>query len=158
MLEEYGVEIPEEIKQHQEIMESLTEEQRKTVRAKVREMRKNGSSREEIHRAVEEMIAEFDNQQSNQYQIDGSIADNANKMLSVSNFPNPFNPETTIHYELKKSANVKVNIYNYQGQLIREMENKYQDAGSYNLSWDGIYFLRIDAGGETFSHRLILTK
>ena len=169
MLESYGVEIPEEYKQRQLIMESLNDEQRKEIRIKIREMRKEGAGREDIHEVVQKMIDEFTENENMEYRTDDSVNESTNENLSVTNFPNPFNPETTIRYELKRPANVKVNIYNYQGQLVRELENKYLDTGSYSLTWDGhnnagqmspsgVYFLRINAGGETFSHRLILTK
>jgi hypothetical protein len=53
------------------------------------------------------------------------------------NYPNPFNPSTTIRYSLKKSSNVRFNIYNLLGQKVRTLKNSYQNAGEYFLIWDG---------------------
>lgn len=169
MLQEYGVQVPEEVEQRQQLMESLNDEQQMAIHKKIREMRRDGASREEIDQTVRQMAEEF-KQASGDESENGTVTQPGESgIVTISNFPNPFNPETTIRYELQKAAQVKVSIYNEQGQLIRELENKYLQPGSYTINWDGhnntgqmtpsgVYFLKINAGGETFSHRLILTK
>ncbi len=85
------------------------------------------------------------------------------------NYPNPFNPETTIEYGLPENANVRMIIYNILGQQIRELVNQFQPAGFHQVRWNGrddvgasvgsgIYFLRITAGQQTRMQRLILQK
>ncbi|MEE9168870.1 MAG: FlgD immunoglobulin-like domain containing protein [bacterium] len=53
------------------------------------------------------------------------------------NHPNPFNPETKIHFELPKASNVVLKIYNAIGQEIRTLANSKYEAGLYNIRWDG---------------------
>lgn len=85
------------------------------------------------------------------------------------NYPNPFNPITTIRYDLLKSVNVNVSIYNLLGQRIKVLENGFQQAGSYAMQWDGkdnyelslssgIYICRIQAGEFVQSIKLMLLK
>jgi hypothetical protein len=77
----------------------------------------------------------------------------------ADNYPNPFNPETTLKYQLPESADVMLEIYNMLGQVVRTLVNEQQSAGRYSIQWDarndnghslssGIYFYRIQAGGE----------
>ncbi len=68
------------------------------------------------------------------------------------NYPNPFNPTTNISYQLLKGGNVKINVYNVLGELVRELLDEYKDAGSYTIQFNasklpsGIYLYKIWAG------------
>jgi sugar lactone lactonase YvrE len=53
------------------------------------------------------------------------------------NFPNPFNPRTTIQYYLPKETKVTLKIYNTRGQEVRELVDEYQSAGLKSVVWDG---------------------
>ena len=53
------------------------------------------------------------------------------------NFPNPFNPATTISYALPKSGHIELTIYNLLGQKVRTLVNTYQPAGQFQVQWDG---------------------
>jgi len=55
----------------------------------------------------------------------------------IGNYPNPFNPETTIKYNLSKPSYVEINIYNIKGQLINSMVNSDQYAGIHTIIWNG---------------------
>ena len=75
------------------------------------------------------------------------------------NFPNPFNPDTTIKYDLAESADVTLQIYNVLGQVVRTLvASEAQNAGRYQIRWNGmddrgvpvssgIYFYQISADG-----------
>lgn len=76
------------------------------------------------------------------------------------NYPNPFNPTTQISYGIPEASHVKLAVYNSLGQLIAQLIDGEQAAGSYVATWNGksgtgvnvasgIYFYRIDATGET---------
>lgn len=80
------------------------------------------------------------------------------------NFPNPFNPGTTLYYELTMASAVSVEIYNVRGQRIETLVNTYQPAGSHQIYWQadeqatGVYLavLRTAAGNKTT--KLVLMK
>ena len=84
--------------------------------------------------------------------------------FSVGNYPNPFNPSTTISYTLPENVHVKLDIYNLLGQLIDTLVDEYQEAGIYNSVLDGgelssgVYFYRIIAGEKTKSAKILLLK
>ena len=68
------------------------------------------------------------------------------------NFPNPFNPTTIIRYEIPKSSNVFLSIYNIRGEEIDRLVSKVQSAGIHQITWyassfaSGIYFYRLQVG------------
>ncbi|MCK4652915.1 MAG: T9SS type A sorting domain-containing protein, partial [Candidatus Cloacimonetes bacterium] len=85
------------------------------------------------------------------------------------NYPNPFNPETTIKYSLKEESQVKLEIFNIKGQKVRTLIDTEQDAGYYQVLWNGkdnseksvssgIYFYRFKAGKYTKTEKMLLLK
>ena len=85
------------------------------------------------------------------------------------NYPNPFNPETTISYDLKDPTSVRLNVYNTKGQLVRSLVNTDQAAGSYRVVFNGrddkgsplasgIYLYRFTAGRYNSIRKMILMK
>jgi hypothetical protein len=56
---------------------------------------------------------------------------------TVQNFPNPFNPNTTITYELTEKSDVKISIYNVRGREIKTFSFNDQHAGGHGIVWDG---------------------
>jgi hypothetical protein len=111
--------------------------------------------------------------------VDGLIAQIAGGSLDMAttpaqfalnqNFPNPFNPETTIKYSLADDAQVQLRIYNIVGQVVRTLVQDRQVAGRYSIRWDGrddrgltvssgIYFSQITAGKFRDVRKLMLLK
>ncbi len=85
------------------------------------------------------------------------------------NFPNPFNPTTTIEFSLGKAAAVRLNVYNTAGQLVRELVNGECAAGNHNAVWDGldqfgnsvssgVYLYRLISGGVTETKSMTLLR
>lgn len=85
------------------------------------------------------------------------------------NFPNPFNPETAIRFEVPKQTHVKIVLYNIIGQRIRTLVDDIRTAGEHTMQWDGlnefgaevssgIYVLRMTAGEFVKSHKLVKLK
>ena len=60
-----------------------------------------------------------------------------NAFVLRSNYPNPFNPSTTIVYSLPSSADIRLNIYNLKGQKVRTLVNQVQSAGTFEVKWNG---------------------
>ena len=86
-----------------------------------------------------------------------------------ANVPNPFNPTTSISFDLPKRCDVDLNIYNMLGKRIRTLQNGEMPAGSYSLVWDGrddsgrpaptgVYLYRIEAGADRAVRRMLLLK
>lgn len=87
----------------------------------------------------------------------------------VSNYPNPFNPNTTISLALAKDSNVTVRIYNVKGQVIRNLLNGKVKAGSHILQWNGnddngspvssgIYLVKLQGEGFASNRKMTLMK
>ncbi len=87
------------------------------------------------------------------------------------NYPNPFNPETTIRYLINKNIAqpVRLVIYNNIGQLVRTLINDIQTSGSYRVIWNGrdteghpsptgIYYYQLQVGSQQITHKMILIK
>jgi len=92
------------------------------------------------------------------------------KFALLPNYPNPFNPETTIRYDLQQRSEVKLQVFNLLGQEVRTLVNKeLQAAGAQSVRWDGknnsgitlpsgVYIYRISAGNFTASRKMVLMK
>jgi len=87
----------------------------------------------------------------------------------LANYPNPFNPETTIRFSLENDAEVMVNIYNTRGQLVRSLVNGQKAAGMHSVVWNGmddngqsvssgIYYYKMYAGKYSSTRKMILMK
>lgn len=97
----------------------------------------------------------------------------ANEVLSVTalkgNYPNPFNPVTTISYSLIQEENVNLEIFNIKGQKVKTLLNDVQTAGSHKVIWNGtddyensvssgIYFYKMTTPGFSSVKKMILMK
>jgi flagellar hook assembly protein FlgD len=87
----------------------------------------------------------------------------------AQNFPNPFNPSTTISYALPKDVSVQLEIFNLLGQRVKVLTDGYQTAGFKSVVWDGfdqsgkavssgIYIYRLKAGNYTKTRKMMLLK
>ncbi len=89
--------------------------------------------------------------------------------FTTYNYPNPFNPETTISYDLPKTGPVKVDIYNLKGQLVKTLLNEEQLAGKQKVLWtgrdkqgnkvaSGVYLYKIKTTSKAISGKMVLMK
>jgi biotin operon repressor len=136
MLKDFGIDLPEEVGKHREMMENLDDEQRKVIRAKMREMRKEGASREEIREEMNKMFRDFDPNKSDD-QINQSL-ETSGETLSIRSYPNPFNPETNIEYQIKSATEILITIYDVQGKRVKSLADDYRQAGTYTIKWNGL--------------------
>jgi hypothetical protein len=85
------------------------------------------------------------------------------------NYPNPFNPSTTIRFDLPKAGHVRLSIYNLLGQEIRVLADEKRTAGSHEVRWDGkdgrgnavsagVYLYRLEAAPDRTTGKLVLMK
>jgi hypothetical protein len=80
------------------------------------------------------------------------------------NYPNPFNASTTIKYELPKSSQVKLSVYDMLGREVSMLVNERRDAGVHELQFggsglsSGVYFYRLQAGDFFETRRLVLLQ
>ncbi len=87
-----------------------------------------------------------------------------NEFTLSQNFPNPFNPSTTIQYSLGKAGMVSLKVYNMVGQEVATLVNDRQEAGSYTLTFNanglstGVYFYRLETGSSGSMKKLVLMK
>ncbi|MFO8145117.1 MAG: FlgD immunoglobulin-like domain containing protein [Candidatus Syntrophosphaera sp.] len=90
-------------------------------------------------------------------------------VFSMSNYPNPFNPTTTIRYSLPKAANVRLDILNVKGQLVRTLINSEMKAGLHRAVWDGtdmnnvsvasgVYLYRMSSNDRTRTGKMLMMK
>lgn len=87
----------------------------------------------------------------------------------AQNTPNPFNPTTSIRYQLPVKAHVNLEIYNAAGQLVKTLVNAPREAGYYTATWDGtdelgnavasgVYVYRITAGDFSMTRSMVMLK
>jgi len=85
------------------------------------------------------------------------------------NYPNPFNPTTTLSYALAKGGRVTLRIYNTRGQLIRTLLDTNQKSGQHRIVWNGldnqnkpvgsgVYFYRLQTNGYDKTQKMMLLK
>ena len=103
-----------------------------------------------------------------------NITDFPSETLLLSNYPNPFNPETWIPYQLAKPADVTLTIYDIRGRVVRTLRLGHQPAGFYQnrskaAHWDGrnylgekvatgVYFYTLKAGDYIATRKLLIRK
>ena len=98
--------------------------------------------------------------------IDDDFAGIAREFALYPNFPNPFNPETRIRFQLAENSDVKLMVYDVLGRKVRTLVSDRMDAGHHVINWDGLndagtdvasgmYVYRIKAG-DFIAHRKML--
>ena len=85
-------------------------------------------------------------------------------LVVFQNFPNPFNPSTTIRYSLPEQTDVRIEIYNILGQCVATVFNGNKQAGYHTITWQaddypsGVYFARLDTDDRSESIKMVLLK
>lgn len=87
-----------------------------------------------------------------------------NSYSLYQNFPNPFNPQTTIRFDLPKGERVKLTVYNTFGHQVAKLIDGYKQAGTHEVVFNanrlasGIYYYKIETGNLTFSKKMVLVR
>ncbi|KQC06498.1 MAG: hypothetical protein APR54_01635 [Candidatus Cloacimonas sp. SDB] len=86
-----------------------------------------------------------------------------------NNYPNPFNPETTIEFSIPEDKLIELSIYNLKGQKVKTLLSEVIESGSHSVIWDGkdqhnkpvssgIYFYNLSTGSSNLTKKMILIK
>ena len=87
----------------------------------------------------------------------------------AGNYPNPFNPSTRVMFSLTTAGSATIDVLDLQGRVVRRLHQGHLPAGSSSLVWDGrdnggrpaasgAYLARLQSGGVTATHKMLLTK
>jgi hypothetical protein len=93
--------------------------------------------------------------------IDGELP---KKVALEANYPNPFNPVTTIEYSVNQLGPVKLQVFDLTGRLVATLVDGIQPASSYRATFDadhlasGVYVYRLQAAGTTITRKMVLVK
>ncbi len=89
--------------------------------------------------------------------------------VSINNYPNPFNPETTVSFTLPQDGKVSIKVFNVRGQLVKTLVDNNLNAGKHEIVWNGrdeenrqvgsgIYFCRLQTAGKILNRKLLMMK
>ncbi|PKN77566.1 MAG: hypothetical protein CVU48_11185 [Candidatus Cloacimonetes bacterium HGW-Cloacimonetes-1] len=89
--------------------------------------------------------------------------------FATNNYPNPFNPETTISFSVPKAGMTSVKVFNLKGQVVRTLVNNDVAAGTHSIVWNGIdsngksvasgvYFYRVTNNNQSITKKMLLSK
>ncbi len=110
------------------------------------------------------VLVDFKNTVTNLEQNGNNLPD---KYALYQNFPNPFNPCTTVKYTLPEKSQVSIRVYNIMGQEVATVVDKVQSAGNYEITWkpskknglpSGVQLLRLQAGEYTKTIKMLFLK
>jgi len=96
-----------------------------------------------------------------------SIDDNNNSEISnfdLGNYPNPFNPETSINFSIKNNAKVNLTVFNSKGEMVKEVTNTNLTSGSHRLHFDGssfnsgVYYYTLSVDDKKVTKKMVLIK
>ncbi len=96
--------------------------------------------------------------------FDTSNSSSKESYFNISNFPNPFNPTTTITYVLPQATSVSIDVYDRLGRQVTTLVDQNQDAGEHSVDFNasefpsGIYFYRIKTPEKTEVKKMLFTK
>ncbi|MFH1213455.1 MAG: T9SS type A sorting domain-containing protein [Candidatus Neomarinimicrobiota bacterium] len=96
--------------------------------------------------------------------IDGGEVSLPKKFALSQNFPNPFNPITTIRYALSKSVRVQLSVYDLNGRVVEKLVDEQKSPGYYSVQWNaehygsGVYLYKLEAGDFIEIRKCVLVK
>lgn len=118
----------------------------------------------QYHNKVLKLFTDTENSMGN-----NEVIHNSSYVGFLSNYPNPFNPETTISYNLLNAGDIEIAIYNLKGQKVKTLISEYQEIGNHQVIWDGkdikgnkvasgVYFYKVNAGESEIIKKMVLMK
>ncbi len=110
------------------------------------------------------LISEIQNKETLTQKDSESPTKDKESYFDAKNYPNPFNPVTTISYTLKENTSVKLTVYDRLGREVKTLVDENQNAGTHTVDFNGgnlpsgIYFYRIKTNEKTEVQKMILAK
>ncbi|MCF7920076.1 MAG: T9SS type A sorting domain-containing protein [Candidatus Cloacimonetes bacterium] len=117
--------------------------------------------------SIDDVVMEFS------FRTEDYVNSNSSELISGAilrgNYPNPFNPETRIDYNLAEAGDIEISVYDVQGRLINTLFKGYESAGEHTVNWpgideagstvsSGIYFYKLESRIGTSTRKMILLK
>jgi hypothetical protein len=87
----------------------------------------------------------------------------------IGNYPNPFNPATSVSFSIAAPSRVRMDVYSITGAHVRTLADETFDAGTHEVAWDGsssdgkvlppgVYLCRMDVAGRVMTHKMVMAK
>jgi len=101
--------------------------------------------------------------------VTGKLKAEAPELALDQNFPNPFNPSTTISFSLPKTSHLVLDVYDAQGCRIKRLVDSVKESGRHSVQWNGhndnegfvssgVYFYKLTAGKKSITKKMILMR
>ncbi len=84
--------------------------------------------------------------------------------MLYSAYPNPFNPSTSIKFDIASTAHVDIKVFDISGNYIDQLLSEVMTPGNHEIKWDaknlpsGVYLVYMNAGSEVFTEKVLLLK
>ena len=120
-------------------------------------------------RAGEEVTGLWGNTVQSSTPVDDALQTPIHQAQIIGNYPNPFNPSTTISYNIAVEGMAKLEVYNIKGQLVKTLVKEHKARGKHQAVWDGkdfrgkgvasgVFFVRLSSAGKSSTHKMLLKK
>ena len=89
---------------------------------------------------------------------------NSTEKTNLTNFPNPFSSQTTIHFSLTQTSQVQLYVHNLHGEIISALFDSILDEGSYDIPWkntgfsEGIYLCKLSIDGQIITRKIVVGR
>jgi len=98
------------------------------------------------------------------HNVRAAMKSHPNGIYLAQSYPNPFNPHTTIEYELARPGMIMLSVYNIRGQLVDVIHEGFMQAGQHTVTWapadlsSGVYIYQLSAGTDAVSKKMVLVR
>ena len=120
-------------------------------------------------RAARDIVGLWGNTVQSSTPVDDALQTPIQQAQIIGNYPNPFNPSTTISYHIATEGMAKLEVYNIKGQLVKTLVKEHKARGKHQAVWDGkdfrgkgvasgVFFVRLSSAGKSSVHKMVLMK
>ena len=132
----------------------------------LKESEGKGKSGVDYSSNLQDLLLKLNGKEEGKEEPAGRITENVLPLEHTlyQNYPNPFNPVTQIKFDLAKTVNIKLSVYNVNGQVVAELASGVLNAGNHSVDFDGskmnsgVYYYTLEADGIAITKKMILMK